>query len=69
MNILDNFKSLHFCFHTLVVRRTIDVLDLKKKTSPEPDPVKSGPDPELHGLKRMSDTKSMKTKKKAFKII
>ena len=27
MNILDNFKSLFFCFHTFGVRRTIDVLD------------------------------------------
>ena len=26
-NILDNFKSLLFCFLTFVVRRTIDVLD------------------------------------------
>ena len=26
-NILDNFKSLLFCFHTFGVRRTIDVLD------------------------------------------
>ena len=27
MNILDNIKSLLFCFHTVGVRRTIDVLD------------------------------------------
>ena len=27
MNILDNIKSLLFCFHTFGVRRTIDVLD------------------------------------------
>ena len=27
MNILDNFESLLFCFHTFGVRRTIDVLD------------------------------------------
>ena len=27
MNILDNFKSILFCFHTFGVRRTIDVLD------------------------------------------
>ena len=26
-NILDNIKSLLFCFHTFGVRRTIDVLD------------------------------------------
>ena len=27
MNILDNIKSLLFCFHTFGVRRTIYVLD------------------------------------------
>ena len=27
INILDNFKSLFFCFHSFSVRRTIDVLD------------------------------------------
>ena len=27
MNILDNFKSIIFCFHTFGVRRLIDVLD------------------------------------------
>ena len=31
MNILDNFKSLLFCFHTFGVRRTIDVLDPEKQ--------------------------------------
>ena len=28
INILDNFKSLLFCYHTFDVRRSIDVLDL-----------------------------------------
>ena len=27
MNILDNIERLLFCFHTVGVRRTIDVLD------------------------------------------
>ena len=30
MNILDNIKSLLFCFHTFGVRRTIDVLESEK---------------------------------------
>ena len=30
-NILDNNKSLLFCFHTFGVRRTIDVLDLENQ--------------------------------------
>jgi len=32
MNILDNSKSLLFCFHTFGVRRTIDVLDSKNQS-------------------------------------
>ena len=31
MNILDNFKSILFCFHTFGVRRSIDVLDSEKQ--------------------------------------
>ena len=34
-NILDNFKTLLFCFHTFGVRRSIDVLD--SETSLDPD--------------------------------
>ena len=62
MNVLDNFKSLLFCFHTFGVRRTIDVLD----SITSPDPVKFGPDPDQgpYGLQGTSDTKRMKTKKK-----
>ena len=30
-NILDNIKSLLFCFHTFGARRTIDVLDSKNQ--------------------------------------
>ena len=44
-NILDNFKTHLFCFHTFGVRRTIDVLD--SETSPDPDPFEFGPDPGL----------------------
>ena len=44
MNILDNFKSLLFCFHSFGVRRSIVVLYLK--TNPDPDPVKFGPGPD-----------------------
>ena len=68
-NILDNFKSLLFGFHTLGFRRTIDVLD----SETNPDPFKFGPDsdsdPGLYGLQGTADTKSMKTKKKVYKII
>ena len=42
-NILDNSKSLFFCFHTFGVSHTIDVLDSE---SPDPDPVKFGTDPD-----------------------
>ena len=59
MHILDNFKSLLFCFHTLGVRRPMSQI---QKTSLDPD---QGP----LSLQRTSYTKSMKTKKKAFKII
>ena len=38
MNILDNFKSLLFCFHTFDVRRSIDVLD--SENQPGSGPVK-----------------------------
>ena len=38
-NILENVKSLLFCFYTFGVRRTIDVLDSEKfKFGPGPDP-------------------------------
>ena len=42
-----------------------------QKTNPDPDPLKFGPDPDpgLYNLQRTFDTKSMKTKKKACKII
>ena len=44
-----------------------------QKTNPDPDPLKFGqdpdPDPGLYGLKRTSDTKSTKEKKRACKII
>ena len=33
-NILDNIKSLLFCFHTFGVRRTIDVLDSENQPGP-----------------------------------
>ena len=33
-NILDNFKSLLFCFHTFGVRRTIDVVDSENQPGP-----------------------------------
>ena len=70
MNVLDNFKRLLFNFHTFGVRRSIDILD--KKTSPDPNQLIFGPDPDpklLQSLQRTSDTKSMKTKKNAFKMI
>ena len=35
-NILDNFKSLIFCFHTFGVRRTIDVLDSENQLGSDP---------------------------------
>ena len=31
MNIIDNFESLLFCFHTFGIRRSIDVLDSKNQ--------------------------------------
>ena len=48
-NILNNLKSLLFCYHTFGVRRTIDVLDSETqfKFGPDPDPFKFGPDPGL----------------------
>ena len=66
MTILDNFISLLFCFHIFGVRRTIDVLD--SENQPGSGSVKFGPDPGLQGLQGTSDSKSMKTKKKAYKI-
>ena len=45
----------------------VPLMSWTRKTSP--DPVESGSDPGLLGFQRISDTKSMKTKKKAFKII
>ena len=63
MNILDNCKSLLFCDHTLGVRRTIDVLD--SENQPGSGKIRTG----SGALEGTSDTKSMKTKKKALKII
>jgi len=40
MDILDNFKSLLFCFHTFGVRSTINVLDLENQ--PESGKVRAG---------------------------
>ena len=31
MNILDNFKSILFCFHTFYVRHSIDILDSEER--------------------------------------
>ena len=39
-NILDNNKSLLFCFHTFGVRRTVDVLD--SENQPGSDKILSG---------------------------
>ena len=41
-NILDNFKSLLFCFHTLGVRRTIDVLDSENQPGIESVQIRTG---------------------------
>ena len=61
MNILDNFKAL---FHTFGVRRSID--DLDSENQPGSGSVIILTYPELQGLQRTSDTKNMRTKKKAF---
>ena len=62
MNILDNILMLSFG-----VRRTIDVLD--SENQPGSGSVKMRAGPGAQGLQGTSDTKSMKTKKKAYKII
>ena len=65
INILDNIKRLPICFPTFGVSRSIYVLDPENS----PDPVKFEPDPGLWGFQRTFDIKSMKTKKKALKIV
>ena len=62
MNVLDNFISILFCFHTFVVRRSIDVLD--SANQPGSDSFNADPDPGLQGLQRTSDIISMKTKRR-----
>ena len=64
MNILDNFKSLLFCCHTLGNRCTIDVLDSENQPGFGKIPTGSG----ALGLTGDVYTKSMKTKKKALKL-
>ena len=67
MNILDNIKSLLFCVHTFGVRRTIDVLDSENQSGFGKIRTGSG----ALGItgERTSDTKSIRTKMKDFKII
>ena len=63
LNILDNFKSLLFCFHTFGVRRSIDVLDSENK------PGSGSGSRALRLTEDVYHLESMKTKKKAFEII
>ena len=58
-----------FFFGFILFVSDVPFMSYVQKTSP--DPVKFGPDPNPgpHGLQRTSDTKSIKTKKKAFEII
>ena len=68
MNILDKFKIILFCFHTFGVRYPRSGKQPgfgygKIGLDPDPDP-----EPWLYSLQRASDTKSMKTQKKALKI-
>ena len=55
MNILDNIESLHFCFHTFGVRRTIDVLDSENQSGSGSVQIRTGPG-DL-GLQGTSETK------------
>ena len=64
MNILDNIKSFLFCFHTFVVRRSIVTL-FRKPARIRIDCIR------IRGsraYRRMSATKSRKTKKKDLKL-
>ena len=67
MNILDNFNPLLFCFHTIGVRRTIDVLDPENQPGSESGKIQTGSG--ALGYTVDVNTKSMKIKKEALKII
>mgnify|MGYP001447432400 CR=1 FL=1 len=62
--VLDNFKKLSFLFWCQTYHRCA-----RFRKPARIDPFIFGPDPGLLGLQGKSDTKSMKTKKKAYKII
>ena len=64
MNILDNFKSA-FLFSYFWCQTYHNVLDLEN----QPGSGQILPDPGPQALQGTSDTKSMKTKKKALKIV
>ena len=60
MNILNNSKSLLFCFHTFCVRRSIDGLDPENRPGSGSGsaffPKCQNAEPGLQGLQRTSDT-------------
>ena len=66
-NILDNYENHPFCFNNFGVRRTIDVLDSENQPGSGSVKIRTGSG--TPGLTGTSDTKSMKTKKKAYEII
>ena len=63
-NIIDNLKSHLFCFNTFGVRRIID-----SENHPGSIQIRTRSGSGDLGLTGTSYTKSMKTKKKAYKII
>ena len=68
--IIYQFKFIYqVLFFGIFIFFVSDVPSMPQIQKTNSDPLKFGPDPGLYGLQRMSDTRNMKIKKKACKII